>query len=164
LKSRLVEWEDPLAVLAVAAKGSGLEYLRAVILGKAPPPPMAVLMNLSIVEAEEGRALFAGTPGEEHYNPHGSVHGGWTSSLLDTALGCAVHSMLPAGIGYTTLELHANFIRPITRETGRLMCEAHVLHSGNRISTAEAKARDENGKLYAHATTTCLIVPRDLKR
>jgi uncharacterized protein (TIGR00369 family) len=152
-----------MVTLAAAVNASGLDYLRALASGAVPPPPMVLLMNLEIVSVERGRIAFSGTPGEEHYNPHGSVHGGWASTFFDTALGCSVHSMLDAGFVYTTLDLHVNFVRPITRETGRLRCEANVLHFGRRIATAEARLLSGDGTLYGHATTTCLILPRPAK-
>jgi uncharacterized protein (TIGR00369 family) len=160
MRKRILEWTDPMTTLAVAAKSSGLDYLRGLASGEVPPPPMAILMNMEIASVDAGRVVFSGTPGEEHYNPHGTVHGGWAATMFDTALGCAVHSVLDVGFGYTTLDLHVNFVRPITRETGRIRCEAHVLHSGKRIATAEAKLLDGQGKLYGHATTTCLIIQR----
>lgn len=146
--------------LAAAAAASGYDYLRGVMTGEIPPPPMAILMNMEIQSVEKGRVAFAAMPGEEHYNPHGTVHGGYAATLFDTALGCAVHSTLEKGYGYSTLELHVNFVRAITRQTGRLLCEASVLHGGKRVVTAEAKLTDERGDLYGHATTTCLISPR----
>ena len=164
MRRRVLEWSDPMATLSAAAASSGLEYLRALLSGFVPPPPMAVLMNMQIETVEKGRIVFAATPGEEHYNPHGTIHGGFTATLFDTALGCAVHSILEKGLGYTTLELHVNFVRPITRETGRLRCEAVVLHGGKRVATAEAKLTDGNDRLVAHATTTCLISQRPSAR
>jgi len=160
MRSRVLEWTDPSETLAAATRLSGLDYLRGLQSGEIPPPPMAAVANLEILEIERGRAVFAGTPGEEHYNPHGTVHGGWMSALVDTALGCAVHSVLDAGVIYTTLDLHVNFIRPVTRETGRLTCEGVVLHAGSRICTAEAKVRDADGRLCAHGTCTCLVMAR----
>lgn len=160
MRKRILEWMDPMATLAAAAKTNGLNYLRSVASGEVPPPPMAILMNLEIVSADVGRVVFAGTPGEEHYNPHGTVHGGWAATIFDTALGCAVHSVLDVGFGYTTLDIHVNFVRAITHATGRVRCEARVLHSGKQIATAEAKLLDEQDKLYGHATTTCLITQR----
>jgi len=160
MRRRVVELTDPMTTLSAAASTSGLDYLRGLMSGSVPTPPMAVLMNMEIESAEKGKVVFAATPGEEHYNPHGTVHGGFTATLFDTALGCAVHSLLDKGYGYTTLELHVNFVRAITRESGRLRCSASVLHGGKRIATAEAKITDERDKLYGHATTTCLISPR----
>jgi uncharacterized protein (TIGR00369 family) len=116
-------------------------------------------MRLRPIELGEGRAVFEGEPGEEHYNPIGVVHGGYASTLLDSALGCAVHTTLPAGVAYTSLGLEAKFVRPITRDTGRIRAEAQVLHRGRRQATGEARLYDsKSGKLLAHGTSTCLIV------
>jgi uncharacterized protein (TIGR00369 family) len=163
MRRRVLEWTDPMTTLSAAAASSGLDYLRGLASGAVPPPPMAVLMNMVIEAVENGKVVFAATPGDEHYNPHGTVHGGFTATLFDTALGCAVHSTLEKGYGYTTLELHVNFVRAITRETGRLRCEAFVLHGGKRIATAEAKLTDDRDRLHGHATTTCLISLRPTK-
>jgi len=160
MRRRVLEWTDPKTTLSAAAAASGLDYLRGVVSGSVPPPPMAVLMNTEIESVEKGKVVFAATPGEEHFNPHGTVHGGFAATLFDMALGCAVHSLLDKGYGYTTLELHVNFVRAITRDSGRLRCSAFVLHGGKRIATAEARLTDDRGKLYGHATTTCLISPR----
>jgi len=139
---------------------TGLELLRAIAAGEAPPAPIAELMGFEGVEAEEGRIVFAGVPGPEHYNPIGTVHGGFAATLLDSALGCAVHTTLPAGVGYTSLELKVNFTRPITTDTGRVLCEGKVVHRGSRVATAEARlTAEQTGKLLAHGTTTCLIFP-----
>ena len=115
-------------------------------------------MNFNIVEVGEGRAVFAVDPAEYHYNPIGVVHGGLAATLLDSAMGCAVHSTLPAGAGYTTLEIKVNFIRAMTADTGRVRCEAKVVHVGGRTATAEGRVVDEAGKLYAHGSTTCLVL------
>ena len=117
-----------------------------------------MLMNFSLIEVGEGHAVFAVEPAEYHYNPIGVVHGGLAATLLDSAMGCAVHSTLAAGSGYTTLEIKVNFIRAMTAETGRVRCEANVVHAGARTATAEGRVIDEAGKLYAHGTTTCLIL------
>jgi uncharacterized protein (TIGR00369 family) len=156
-RTRTFSWEDPRA-LAEAGRGlSGLEYLQKIIAGELPRPPISAMMNFGITELSEGRAVFTVEPAEYHYNPIGVVHGGLAATLLDSAMGCAVHSMLPAGAGYTTLEIKVNFIRPITAETGIMRCEAQVIHVGGRTATAEGRVLDESGKLYAHATTTCII-------
>jgi len=160
MRRRVLEWTDPMLTFSAAASASGLDYLQCVASGAIAPPPMAVLMNLQLESVEKGRVVFSAIPGEEHYNPHGSVHGGFAATLFDTALGCAVHSTLDKGYRYTTLELHVNFVRAITRETGRLRCEAFVLHGGKRIATAEAKLVDDGDRLYGHATTLCLISAR----
>ncbi|HEY0099887.1 MAG TPA: PaaI family thioesterase [Pyrinomonadaceae bacterium] len=152
-----VSWEDPQG-LAEAGRGlSGLEYLQKIVAGELPRPPISALMNFSLSELSEGYAVFAVEPAEYHYNPIGVVHGGLAATLLDSAMGCAVHSMLPAGAGYTTLEFKINFVRAMTTETGRVRCEAKLIHLGGRTATAEGRIIDEDGKLYAHGTTTCLI-------
>jgi uncharacterized protein (TIGR00369 family) len=138
---------------------TGLEMLRAIAAGELPGAPIADLLGFAPVEAEEGRVVFAAVPGPEHYNPIGTVHGGLAATLLDSAMGCAVHSTLPAGVGYTTLELKVNFTRPITSETGRILCEGTVVHRGGRVATAEGRVYAEaDGRLVAHGTTTCLIL------
>ena len=135
----------------------GMGFLRALISGELPYPPIIETLNFVLLEAEPGRAMVQGIPLFAHYNPIGSVHGGWYCTLLDTALGCAVHSTLPKGKGYTTLELKVNMIRPLTDKTGPVRAEARIIHSGSQTAIAEATIFDSNGKLYASATTTCLI-------
>jgi uncharacterized protein (TIGR00369 family) len=138
---------------------TGLEVLRAIAAGELPGAPIAKLLGFAPVEAQEGRVVFTALPGPEHYNPIGSVHGGLAATLLDSAMGCAVHSTLPAGVGYTTLELKVNFVRPITAETGRILCEGTIVHGGGRVATAEGRVFAEaDGRLLAHGTTTCLIL------
>jgi uncharacterized protein (TIGR00369 family) len=138
---------------------TGLEVIRALAAGELPGAPIAELLGFAPVEVEEGRVVFAAVPEERHYNPIGTVHGGLAATLLDSAMGCAVHSTLPAGVGYTTLELKVNFTRPITSETGRILCEGTVVHRGGRVATAEGRVYAEaDGRLLAHGTTTCLIL------
>lgn len=156
-----VSWENPDPGAEAARKMSGLEYLRAITRRELPGAPMAHLVGLQISEIEEGRVVFECEPGERHYNPIGSVHGGLACTLFDSAMGCAVHTTLPAGAGYTTIELKVNFLRPITAATGRIFCEGKTIHVGGRIATAEARLTDEAGKLYGHATTTCMIFRED---
>jgi uncharacterized protein (TIGR00369 family) len=148
---------DPVALAARGRELSGIEYIRAIFAGELPPPPIATLMGFRGVEAEPGRAVFEMEPGPQHYNPIGSVHGGVALTLLDSAMGCAVHTLLEAGVGYTTVEVKTNFVRPITAETGLIRCEGTVIHDGSRVATAEGKLTDANGKLLAHGTTTCLV-------
>jgi uncharacterized protein (TIGR00369 family) len=131
--------------------------VRAIESGALPAPPISELMGFRLVEAELGRAVFEMTPGPQHYNPIGSVHGGIALTLLDSAMGCAVHTLLEAGVGYTTLEVKTNFVRPITADTGAIRCEGTVLHRGSRVATAEGRLTDPAGKLLAHGSTTCLI-------
>lgn len=137
----------------------GLTFMRALMEGELPPPPIAELLGFRPVEVAEGRAVFALDPAERHYNPIGSVHGGVPATLLDSAMGCAVQTTLPAGTGYTTLELKVNFVRAITAASGRVLCEGEVVHRGGKVATAEGRVWvEETGRLHAHGTTTCLIL------
>jgi uncharacterized protein (TIGR00369 family) len=141
-----------------AREMDGLSFIRALMEGELPAPPIAELLGFSPVEAGPGRVVFELVPGERHYNPIGSVHGGVAATLLDSAMGCAVQTTLPAGTGYTTLELKVNFVRGLTADTGPVRCEGEVVHRGSKIATAEGRIWEERtGKLVAHATTTCLI-------
>jgi uncharacterized protein (TIGR00369 family) len=156
-RSRTVVWQDPLIAAAAGPTMSGLDALHAIQSGDLPPPPLLVLMGFEVESFDEGRAVFAVTPAEYHYNPLGVAHGGLACTLLDSAMGCAVQSMLPARTGYTTLELKVNLVRALTVRTGRVRCEGTVIHLGNRTATAEARVTDARGRLYAHATCTCMI-------
>lgn len=160
-RSRTYTWEDQSIGPAAARNRSGLDYLRAIAAGELPPPAIVATMNMNIGEVDEGRVVFTAVPQEYHYNPMGVVHGGLAATLLDSALGCAVLSTLAQGFAFTTLELHINYTRTITTQTGELRCEARVIHGGRQIATAEARLTDANGKLYAHGTTTCMIFPLD---
>ena len=159
LRSRTISWHDPVATAAIGAEMAGLDYVRAVQAGELPPPPIAVVMNFSIAELQEGKAAFIGEPGEEHYNPIGVVHGGYAATILDSVLGCAVHTTLPAGIGYTSQTLEVKYLRAITRDTGAVRAEAEVLHRGSKTATSEARLTSvASGKLLATGTSTCLII------
>jgi uncharacterized protein (TIGR00369 family) len=140
----------------VASK-TGLEVMQALLAGELPFPHIAQTMDFSLVKVAAGMAVFQGTPQLKHYNPLGSVHGGWYATLLDSALGCAVHTTMPVGYAYTTAELSVNIVRAATSETGPLRAIGQVIHSGRRLATAEARVVDPDGKLYAHGTTTCLV-------
>ena len=156
-RTHTVSWEDPRA-LAEAARGlTGLEFLRKIVAGELPRPPISALLNFGVTEVGAGRAVFTAEPAEYHYNPIGVVHGGLAATLLDSAMGCAVHPTLPAGAGYTTLEIKVNYVRPLTAGTGGVRCEAQVIHVGGRTATAEGRIVDAGGKLYAHGTTTCMV-------
>ncbi len=157
-RTRVISWEDPTAAVQKGKTISGIAYLKALQSGELPPPPFAVLLGIWITEVSEGRVVFAAEPAEYHYNPLGTVHGGVMATLLDSALGCAVQSMLPAGTSYTTLELKVNYLRPVTAKTGTVYCQGKIIHLGGRIATAEARLTDAGGKLYAHGTTTCIIL------
>jgi uncharacterized protein (TIGR00369 family) len=136
---------------------SGLEFLRRIADGRLPTPPIAALLGFRLAEVSEGYARFEMTPEFRHYNPIGVVHGGLAATLLDSCMGCAVQTHLPAGTGYTTLEIKINFVRALTDQTGPIRAEARTLHVGRRASTAEGKLIDAKGTLYAHGTTTCMI-------
>ena len=145
--------------LAEAKQLSGLDFMRGIMEGRYPPPPIAAALKFELVEVEPGRARFEGVPEFAFYNPIGVVHGGYAATLLDSCMGCAVHASLPAGLAYTTLEFKINFVRAITDKTGRVRAEGRVIHPGNRAATAEGHIYDAQGKLLAHGTTTCLIFP-----
>jgi uncharacterized protein (TIGR00369 family) len=152
-----IEWQDPAALARAARAMAGIDFLRAIQGGALPAPPIARLLGFDLEEVEPGRAVFAVAPGERHYNPIGVVHGGLAATLCDSAMGCAVQSLLPAGAGYTTLEFKVNFVRAVTRDTGKLLCEGSIVHLGRRSGVASARLTDAQGTLYAHATTTCLV-------
>jgi uncharacterized protein (TIGR00369 family) len=157
-RTRTVSWNDPLIGARVVPTMSGLAYLQAMKRGELPAPPIMLLLNIGFQEAEAGRVVFSVEPAEYHYNPIGMVHGGLASTLCDSAMGCAIQSTLPVGVGYTTLELKVNFVRPLTTASGLVLCEGKVINVGGRVATAEARVADRAGKLYAHATSTCLIM------
>jgi uncharacterized protein (TIGR00369 family) len=158
VRERTVAWDDPLLGARAAPSMSGIEYLRAMLRGDYPPPPIAMTLGFTLDEVEEGRAVFSMVPAEYHYNPIGMVHGGVAATLLDSAMGCAVQSRLPAGTGYTTLEMKVNLLRAITMDTGPVRCEGTLLHLGRTTALAEARLTDAAGRVLAHATSTCLIV------
>jgi uncharacterized protein (TIGR00369 family) len=153
-----VKWEDPMALAHAGRAMPGIEFLRAIRDGKLPHPPICALLNYRLVEVEPGHAVFEITAGERHYNPIGVVHGGIAMTLLDSAMGCAVQTQMPAGGGYTTLEAKTNLVRAVTAETGPLRAIGKVMHAGKRIATAEGRLEDRAGKLYAHATSTCIVL------
>ena len=136
---------------------SGLEMMQAMLRGEIPSAAIAQTLDFLLVSVAPGKAVFQGTPGPKHFNPLGTVHGGWYATLLDSALGCAVHSMLPAGRGYTTAELGVNLVRAIGPTVQRVRALGSVIHCGRQLATAEARLVGPDGTLYAHATTTCLV-------
>ncbi|HEY4957390.1 MAG TPA: PaaI family thioesterase [Caldimonas sp.] len=146
-----------LATREQAAGKSGLQLFQAMIAGALPAPPICKTLDFILVEAEFGRIVFQGRPGFAHYNPMGSVHGGWFATLLDSALGCAVQSILPAGKAYTTAELKVNIVRPLSDKVPFVRAEAKIIHGGNRMATADARLTGADGKLYAHGSATCFI-------
>ncbi|AVV47185.1 PaaI family thioesterase [Streptomyces sp. ID05-04B] len=159
LRSRTYEWSDPTLSAGAVGDHSGLDFLREILAGRLPAPPVAAALGFTLEEAEHGRAVFMLVPGEEHYNPIGSVHGGVFATLLDSAAGCAVQSVLPQGTGYTSLDLTLKFLRPVTVDTGKIRAIGTVLHSGRRTALAQAELRDSEDRLLAHATSSCMLFP-----
>ncbi|RYY28920.1 MAG: PaaI family thioesterase [Chitinophagaceae bacterium] len=156
-RSRTYEWEDPLQTAAKAQSMSGFDFLNGILNGSIPPPPLAQTLDFQPLSLEPGKVVFRFEPKEFHYNPIGMVHGGVISTVLDTALGCALHSMLAKGVGYTTLELKVNFIKAVTISSGMLKAEGRLIHQGKSTGLAEADLKDEKGRLYAHATSTFML-------
>ena len=136
----------------------GLAFLRGMIEGRHPAPPFARSTGIWLTEADEGRAVFAGLPSEGFFNPIGTIHGGWTAAILDSAMACAIHTTLQTGQGYTTVEMKLNFVRPILPDLGELTCEGTVVHRGGTLATSEGKLFDDKGRLLAHGTETCMIL------
>jgi uncharacterized protein (TIGR00369 family) len=143
---------------AIARAVSGLDYLRGILRGDYPAAPIAATLGFTIAEVDAGRAVFTGTPDRFVYNPIGMVHGGYAATLLDSAMGCAVHSTLPAGKAYTTIDLSISLVRAITERSGPLRSEGSVIHGGSTVVTAQGRIVGEDGTLYAHGTTTCLVL------
>ena len=141
------------------ASHDGLGFLRTIIAGELPQPPISELLGFHLIEADKGRAVFEGVPEFRHYNPIGTVHGGFAATLLDSAAGCAVFSTLLKGEAWTTLEIKVNFVRPLSKDTGPVRAEGRIIHRGRNLATSDAELKDRAGKLYAHATTTCMIFP-----
>jgi uncharacterized protein (TIGR00369 family) len=163
-RTRSVTWLDPALGVEAGTTLSGLEYLRAMSRGEAPPPPLALLMGFTLDEIEEGRVVMSVVPAEFHYNPMGVVHGGLAATLFDSSLGCAVQSMLPPAHAAPTVQLQINYIRPITIATGKVNCSGEIIHLGKRSATAEGRLTDSSGKLYAHATGTFVITGPEERR
>lgn len=137
----------------------GLIFLKGIIAGKFPQPPIGETVGFKLIEAEPNRVVFEGLPELRHYNPIGTVHGGFAATLLDSALACAIFTTMLKGDAWTTLELKLNYVRPMTKDTGPVRAEGRMIHRGRTIATSEGDLKDANGKLYAHATTTCMIMP-----
>jgi uncharacterized protein (TIGR00369 family) len=159
LRSRSFSWEDPAATAAAALELPGLQCMQAIVDGTLPPPPIARLLDFELVEVQDGRALFALAPAEWMYNPIGSVHGGIAATILDSCMGCAVHTTLEAGVGYTTTDLQVRYIRAMSDTTGRVLAEGRVIHRGKRTATAEGRLFVESDeRLLAHGSTGCVIL------
>jgi len=156
-RTRTYSWSDPAEHAARIGTSTGLELLRAMSSGELPAPPVMHLIDMAGMEVEEGSVTVYLNPQEFHYNPLGSVHGGVLATLLDTAATCSVHTTLPTGVGYTSLDLNVKFLRPVTVAAGRIKCRGAVLQRGRRTALAEARMTDAQGRLVAHATSSCLI-------
>ena len=158
VRERTYSWVDPQVFATAAQELDGLDFFAQLGDGKFPPPPINETLGMTLVEVGDGRAVFELTPEEWHYNPIGSVHGGILATLADSALGCAVHTKLSAGTGYTSLDLTIKFTRAATLDSGTLTCEGHVVTIGRRTATAEAQITDKTGRVIGHAVATCLII------
>ena len=156
---RSYEWHDPTRLGAAARELTGLAFITAIFNGALPPPPIASTLSLEGADVTEGEVTFAFRPQEIHYNPLGTVHGGVLSTILDSALGCAVHTTLKRGQGFTSLTLEVKFLRAANAESGLLRCTGKVVSRGKTIATAEGAVRDERGRIFATATTTCMLFP-----
>jgi uncharacterized protein (TIGR00369 family) len=157
VRHREHSWTDPSATVAALADRAGIDVLSGMIAGELPPPPVASLVDFTVDEVEVGRAVFSMVPSEMHYNPLGTVHGGVIATLLDSAAGCAVQSTLARGTGYTTVDLHTTYLRPVSAASGRVTAEGSVISRGSRTALAEARLTDSRGRLLAHATSTCML-------
>ena len=156
-QSRLVTWRDPIATKAAVASVSGLAYWRGVIDGHLPPPPIGEIIQMRALDVENGRVTFTWTPDASMYNPLGTVHGGTVCTLLDTVTACAMHTTLPEGVGYTSVEIKVNYLKAVTATSGPLTAVGTVVKAGSRIGFAEGKVTDASGNLVATATSTLLI-------
>jgi uncharacterized protein (TIGR00369 family) len=156
-RTRTFGWTDPTEHAAMFGRRSGLELLQAMARGDFPSPPIMHLIDVADLEVVEGSVTVRLDPQEFHYNPLGTMHGGIISTLLDTAAACSVHSTLPAGVGYTSLDLSVKFLRPVTLATGRIVCTGSVLQKGRRTALAEARLTDSDDRLLAHATSSCML-------
>ena len=158
-QSKTITWVDPRPQAAQALTMPGIDYLRAILAGDIPGAPIASHINMDFVSVDPGVVVMGATPDESHYNPIGSVHGGFFATLLDSVCGCAVQTTLPAQTGYTSLDLSVSFLRGITVETGRVIATGRVTKPGSRAAFVEADIKDADGRLLATATSTCLVFP-----
>jgi uncharacterized protein (TIGR00369 family) len=158
-RSRTIRWEDPMIGASRATTMAGVDYLQAMIDGEVPPPPIIALMDMTLTAVTRGTATFVCRPNESHYNPIGSVHGGFVCTVLDSAAGCAVQTTLPAGVGYTSLEIKVNYLRAVTTTTGPLTAVGTVVKPGSRVAFAQAVITDSENRVVATASSTLLVFP-----
>ncbi|NAW50328.1 hotdog fold thioesterase [Elizabethkingia argentiflava] len=159
-KIRTYTWNNPIETAQKAKSMSGFDFLKATENGEIPPSPLVSTLGFDEykIDVKKGEVIFYFSPQEYHYNPIGTVHGGVITAVLDAAMGCTVHSLLPLGFAYTTLELKVNFMKAVTQECGKMRAKGSIIHSGKTTALVEADVQDENGKIYAHAVSTCLIM------
>lgn len=157
-RSKEVRWYDPVSLANASSQLSGRELLQRMVDGHLPPPPIAKLFGMRLVSVGDGEALFACEPDETAYNPIAMVHGGWLCTLLDSAAGCAIHSSLPAGVGYSSIEIKISFLKALRADAGVIDVSGRVLRVGRQVGFAEAHARNSNGDVVGHATTSVAIV------
>ena len=157
-RTRTFRWADPAQFADPISKMSGLDFMRAFLTGQLPSPPFMELLGVRLVSVDPGSVCFEFEPSEFMYSPLGNVHGGIVTVLLDTAMGCSFHTTLPPGVGYTTVELKVSFYRSVTAKSGTLRAVGRILHSGSRVAAVEARLEDQGGQLFAHATSTLLVL------
>jgi len=160
-RERTFTWSDPVEAAQQAAATSGFDFLQAILKGEIPAPPILKTLDISVATLAPGSASFTFTPQEFHYNPIGTVHGGVITTILDSAMGCSLHSTLPQGVAYTTLELKVNFLKAVTIKSGLLTATGKVIQSGSRVALTEAQLTGPDGAVYAHAVSTCLILKKE---
>lgn len=159
VREKTITWEDPMATVAAGAGLTGLEFMRRVAAGEIPAPPIARLMGFGLGDVAEGDVTFVGTPDESVYNPIGVVHGGYVCTMLDSALGCAVHTTLPAGVTYTSIEIKVNYLRAVHADVGELRVRGRVTKPGRRVAFADGDVRDGQGRILATAQSSLLVMP-----
>ena len=157
-RTMTVSWRDPAETAAAGLQLSGLDYLTSVMEGRLPPPPISSLLGMTARSVTTGSVVFAAEPGEQHYNPIGLVHGGLVATMLDSVTGCAVHTLLPAGAGYATGDIHVRYLKPLHGGRGEITATGTVISEGRRTATAVGEVHDADGRLVAHATATCLLM------
>lgn len=156
-RKRAYKWADPIELAEKAKSMSGFDFLNGILAGEIPPAPIAETLDFHPLSLEKGNVVFEFEPKEYHYNPIGTVHGGVISTVLDTAMGCAIQSTLPLGLAYTTIELKVNFTKAVSQKCGKMIAEGRIIHQGKSTALVEADLKDEDGKLYAHGVSTCMI-------